>query len=146
MADETITQPAPTPEAEPSRAQERITELSEKVRIEAEARTAAETAKAEAEKRAAFAEGYADFVSNNPAAKEFKAQIQEKVMAGMSVEDAGFAILGKAGKLGAPATAPQAPVAGGSAAIQPPQQAQKNPSEMTQEERRKQLEKELQWA
>lgn len=147
MADDTINQPAPASEApkEENRAQERITQLSEKVKTEAEAKEQALKEKADAEKRAQFAEGYADFASNNPAAKEFKEQIREKVMAGMSVEDAGFAVLGKAGKLGAAAPASQPQVAGGSAATVPPQTGEKPVSEMSQAEKREALAKALQW-
>jgi hypothetical protein len=63
-------------------------------------------------------------------------------MAGMSVEDAGFAVLGKEGKLGG--MAPTQP-AGGSAATPPPQSGQKSVSDMTQDERRAELAKELGW-
>lgn len=121
---------------EDSRSNERITQLSEKVKTEAEARIAAENKAAEAERKAAFAEGYADFALNNPAAKEYKQQIQEKVLAGMSVEDAGFAILGKEGKLGVnlqPIV--QSPV-GGSATTNVPQATDKSVAQMTQAERR----------
>lgn len=142
MADETPAAPAP----EPSRAQERITELSEKVRQEAEARAAAEAKATEALKKATFAEGFVDMVGTYPAAKNFKADIESKVMAGYSVEDATLAVLGKAGQLGAPAPAPaQAPEmpAGGSASTAMPQGGDKPISEMTQSERRAQLEKDL---
>ena len=144
MADEQqIITPTPEPE---SRAQERITQLSEKVRLEAEGRTAAEAKALAAEKKAAFAEGYAEMLSSHPAAKEFKADIQAKVEAGSSVEDATYAVLGKAGKLGAPAPAPtpiqSQQVAGGSAANSIPQGV-KSVAEMTQAERRAELEKAL---
>ncbi len=136
---------------QPSEAEKRIKQLSGKVREEAEAKDAALQAKAEAEtklsaaeKKAAFAEGYADMVATNPAAKEFKADIEAKVMSGYSVEDATFAVLGKAGKLGTPAQAPQSP-AGGSAANQISKDGPKPVGEMTQAERRAALDKELIW-
>lgn len=145
MADETIIEPVQTPEPpkEESRANERITQLSEKVKTEAEAREKAEKSSADAEKRAQFAEGYADFALSHPTAKEFKAQIQEKVLGGMSVEDAGFAVLGKAGKLGV--EGPMVQPAGGSASTTPPQTGQKQVSDMTQAERREELAKQLGW-
>lgn len=125
-------------------AQERITQLSEKVKTEAEGRTAAEAKAAAAEKRAAFAEGYADIVATNPAAKEFKADIEAKVQSGLSVEDATYAVLGKAGKLGGTHAPTPIMPAGGSAVVTP-QGGTKTPTEMTQAERRAQLEKEIVW-
>ena len=147
MADditETAPEQKPQQPEEGSRAQERITQLSEKVKTEAEAKEAALKEKADADRRALFAEGYADFVTAHPAAQEFKDQIREKVNAGMSVDDAGYAILGKAGKLNAPKAEPQNP-AGGSAATVLPGNPTKSPGEMTQAERRAELEKMLQW-
>jgi hypothetical protein len=139
MADETQ---APAPEPQGSRAEERIIDLSAKVKVEAEARATAEAARLEAERRAQFAESFVDIVSTNPAAKEFKADIQAKVMSGYTPEDAAFAVLGKAGKLGYQAPAPESP-AGGSATTAMNGNATKSVSEMTQEERRAQLEKDL---
>ena len=148
MADETvITQVVPATE-EPSRAEERIQQLSEKVKNEATAREAAEKAKTEAEKRATFAEGFSDILATNPAAKDFKADIQAKVMSGYSVEDATFAVLGKAGKIGiqVPNVVPTATdVAGGSAVVNSAPVSQKSPLEMTQDERREALSKSLIW-
>lgn len=145
MADEPINQPVPpVVEAQPSRAEERITELSGKVKTEAEARLAAEDRATAAERKAAFAEGYADIVATNPAAKEHKAEIEAKVNGGYSVEDATYAVLGKAGKLGGPVPSPVMP-AGGSAVVPPTQTGNKTIAEMTQAERRAQLEKEIQW-
>lgn len=137
MAEDTTSNPAPaeTPREE-SRSQERITQLSEKVRLEAEARAAAEQKALEAERKAAFAEGYADFALNNPAAKEYKQQIQEKVLAGMSVEDAGYAILGREGKLGAAVQPIVQSPAGGSAITNVPMSGEKTVGQMTQQERR----------
>lgn len=145
MADEPITQPAPAEAPkEPTRAEERITQLSDKVKTEAEARQKAETNQAEAERRAAFAEGFVDIVTTQPAAKDHKEEIKEKVLKGYSVQDATYAVLGAAGKLGgAPAQSPQ--VAGGSAATAMPQGGQKEVKDMTQAERREQLSKDLLW-
>lgn len=145
MADEPIIPPVqPTTPQEPTRAEERITQLSDKVKTEAEARQKAETEKADAERRAAFAEGFVDIVTTQPAAKDHKDEIKEKVLKGYSVQDATFAVLGAAGKLnGIPAPAPQ--VAGGSAATAMPQGGQKEIKDMTQAERRAELEKNLLW-
>ncbi len=133
----------PTPEPAVNPAQERIQELSGKVKTEAEARQAAEERAIAAERKAAFAEGYADVVATNPAAKEFKSDIEAKVSTGMSVEDATFAVLGKAGKLGMPASPAPASPAGGSASTTISQTGTKTVAEMTQAERREALEKEL---
>jgi hypothetical protein len=143
MADENT---APAQESQGSRAEERIIDLSAKVKVEAEARATAEAARSEAEKRATFAESFVDIIAANPAAKEFKADIQAKVMAGYTPKDAAWAVLGEAGKLGVPApAAPESP-AGGSATTAMNGNATKSVSEMTQEERRSQLEKDLAWS
>ncbi len=149
MADEPIIDSTQQPETKPqvlSRTEERITELSDKVKTEAEARQKAEADKAEAERRATFAEGFADVVGTNPAAKDHKDEIKEKVLKGYTVQDATFAVLGAAGKLGGatPPTPPQ--VAGGSAPTNPGSTGQKEAKDMTQEERRAQLSKDLAWS
>lgn len=148
MADEqniTQTPSQPTVENQPSRAEERITQLSDKVKTEAELRQKAEAGKAEADRRAAFAEGFVDVIATQPAAKDHKEEIREKVLKGYSVQDATFAVLGAAGKLGASVSTPAPQVAGGSAATAMPQGGQKEIKDMTQAERRAQLEKDLIW-
>lgn len=146
MADETIIPPAPEHE---NRAQERITQLSEKVRLEAEGRTKAEEKALAAESRASFAEGFADILGNHPAAKDHKDEIRAKTLAGIPLEDATFAVLGKAGKLGGTQTpvVPQTPpqVAGGSAVTNAPQ-TQKGIGEMSVDEKRAELAKQLVWS
>lgn len=125
---------------EPSEAEKRIKQLSGKVETmagerdaEKLGREAAEAKTAEAERKFAFAEAFTDIVAANPSAKDFKADIQAKVLAGYTPEDATYAVLGKAGKLGQPKEESQT-IAGGSAVITPTQG--KSPAEMTQEERR----------
>lgn len=142
MADEPIIPPVTAPET--SRAQERITELSDKVKTGAEALATSEAAKAEADKRAAFAEGFVDVVSTNPAAKDHKDEIKEKVLKGYTLEDATFAVLGKAGKLGS--QAPVTPQVAGGSATTSPQSGEKQVKDMTQAERRAQLSKDLIWS
>jgi hypothetical protein len=148
MADETITQPTPVPAApEVSPAQERITQLSDKVKTVSEEKDKALADASAAEKRATFAEGFADVLGTQPAAKDHKDEIKAKVLAGLSVEDATFAVLGKAGKLG---NAPIAPIpttpAGGSAATVPAQTGEKSIGDMTQAERRAEIAKTLDWS
>lgn len=131
------------PVEKPSRSEERITELSDKVKIEAEGRVKAEADKADAERRATFAEGFVDVLSTNPQAKDHKDEIKEKVLKGYSMEDATYAVLGKAGKLGVqPQDKPQ--VAGGSATTAPTG-GQKEIKDMTLAEKRAALEKEIVW-
>lgn len=148
MADETIIEPV----AEPSPAQQRITQLSEKVRLTAEERdeqsrllSEESTKRISAEKERDFYQGFSDVVTTHPAAKDHKDDILAKVKSGYTVQDATFAVLGAANKLG-PAQAPQpmaGQVAGGSASTTPPQGGVKSVSEMSQAERREALEKEL---
>lgn len=142
MADETINQTVPPQEN--NRAEERITQLSDKVKTEAEARAKAESERTAAERRAVFAEGFADVLASHPMAKDHKDDIRAKVDAGLSVEDAAFAVLGKAGKLGAPVAPPPPPptqVAGGSAVVNTSGGSSKSLKEMTTAEKRAELEK-----
>lgn len=131
---------------EPSEVEKRIKQLSGKVREEAEAREKLAQEKAEAEKkasdaerRATFSEGFVDIMSTHPSAKEHKQEIQEKVMSGYSIEDATFAVLGKAGKLNAHVQEPVNP-AGGSAPINIQNTTQKSFKEMNGEELRSAVE------
>lgn len=137
MADEIITQPEPTPvvEQKPNPVEERITDLSSKVKIASEERDAALAKVAAAEKKAAFAEGFVGILESQPAAKEHRADIEAKVTAGLSLQDATYAVLGAAGKLGTPQVARQ-PIGGGSAQTPIISQADKKPDEMTRQEKR----------
>lgn len=145
MADEIINTPAPTQET--SRAEERIKELSDKVRLTSEERDEKARLLDVATRERDFYQSFTDLVATNPAAKDHKDAILEKVKGGYTTEDATFAVLGKAGLLGgAPqTTAPSQTVAGGSAAHTITQTGEKPVAEMSQDERRAQLEKELLW-
>lgn len=145
MADDTITPTVP----ETTPAQDRIIELSGKVKTVSDERDTALTAKQDAEKRAVFAESFVDVLANYPAAKDHKDEIKAKVLAGLSTEDATYAVLGKAGKLGGTQTpvvptVPQSP-AGGSAPTTITSNAEKTVAEMSLEEKRTALSKELIW-
>ena len=132
---------------EPSDAEKRIKQLSDKVKLTSEERDEKErllqesaTKIAATERERDFYAGFSDVVATNPNAKDFKDDIKSKVLAGYSVEDATFAVLGKAGKLGAPAPAETPSPAGGSAVISLPDNGgAKSISEMTQAERRQAL-------
>lgn len=130
---------------QPSEAEKRIKQLSKEKGEQIAAKEAAETAQAEAEKKAqdaerkaAFLEGFSDIVSENPSAKEFKAEMEQKVLSGMSIEDAKFAVLGKAGKLNQSIQV-ESP-AGGSATTTVTQKTEKSPKEMKSDELRTALE------
>lgn len=136
MADETIIETAPIDDSEKKRNEERYKQLSEKVRIEGEARGKAEETVLEVTKERDFYAGFSEIVSTNPAAKDHKDEILAKVKGGYTVEDATYAVLGKAGKLGQP-KAPEAQMpAGGSAVITPPQGGEKAIKDMSREERK----------
>jgi len=127
---------------QPSEAERRITDLSSTVKKTSEERDAEKAAREAAEAKAAAAErkaealsGFADVVAENPAAKDHKDDILSKVESGYTLEDATFAVLGKAGKLNAPTHETSSP-AGGSAATVLPSNTPKTIGEMSQEERR----------
>ena len=153
MADE-ITKTADELEVEnkQTEAQKRITQLSEKVRLTSEERDekarllGEESSKREAaEKERDFYAGFSDVVSTNPLAKDHKDDILAKVKSGYTVQDATFAVLGAAGKLGNTlAPTPQSP-AGGSSPTALPQGGVKPIGEMTQDERRDELAKAISW-
>lgn len=122
--------------------QKRITDLSTKVKETSqerdEARTAAETAKAEkaeAIKERDFYASFSDVVSAHPAAKDHKDEILAKVKTGYDVEDAAVAVLNKAGKL-TPKPVEKVSPAGGSAATAITGAPDKTVKEMTQAERK----------
>ncbi len=142
MADEIITQPATpavTIESKPNPVEERITDLSSKVKTASEERDAARAEAEAAKKTAAFANEFVDIAAEFPAAREHKADIEAKVMAGYSPKDAAFAVLGAAGKLGTPKVERQ-PVVGGSAPTTISLQGgNKNIEEMTRDEKRSAL-------
>ena len=139
----------PSDEDGESRSQQRIKQLSDKVELTAKERDELKVLRvedqkkiAELERENAFNSGFAEVLGTHVAAKDHKDAIKEKVMAGYSVEDATFAVLGKAGKLGETSSSPQ--VAGGSATTTP-QSTQKEVKDMNQAERREVLSKELIW-
>lgn len=129
-----------------NRSQERIKQLSDKVELTAKERDELKGLKEQAEAKAAdlqkerdFFQGFADVVATNPAARDHRDEILEKVKAGYSVEDATNTVLIKAGKFQQEAVVERPIVAGGSAQTQIPSSADKRPAEMTQDERRQAL-------
>ena len=136
-------------EEEPNinRSEQRIKDLSSKVRNQAqetaterEARQQAETRAETAEKRAEFLESFAGVAAKFPNASEYKDAIQEKVLSGYSVEDAAVAVLNAEGKLlpQDTQTEPQSEI-GGSASLPPLGGAEKPLDGLTSEEKRARL-------
>lgn len=134
-----------TPEPDKNPAQERITQLSDKVKATATERDDALSRAQAAEKERDFYAGFTDIVSTNPAAKDHKDDILAKVKSGLTVQDATFAVLGAAGKLGGAKLPEPANPAGGSAPTQLPASGSKPVAEMTQAERREKLSEEIVW-
>lgn len=128
---------------EVNKTEERIKNLSSKVKTTAEERDAAkaaaeaaEAAKTAAEKELSFYKAFSDVNAKYQGASEFSDAIREKFMSGYSMEDAAVAVLNKEGKLApqaAPAPAP-APAAGGSASTALPSAPSKNIHEMDRSE------------
>lgn len=89
-----------------NRSEERIRKLSSKVKenaqetaTEREARQAAEARAEAAEKKAEFLDAFTGVSTRFPGASEYRDAIQEKVLAGYTVEDATVAVLNAEGKL-----------------------------------------------
>lgn len=150
MTDENITTPQ-SPPVDTSRAEERIKQLSDKVESTSKERDEKlklieerDVKIASLERENTFNTGFGDILSTHSSAKDHKDEIREKVLAGMNVEDATYAVLGKAGKLVQP-TQPLPNPAGGSASMSISHTGDKPIADMTQEERRSQLAKDLIW-
>jgi len=136
-------------EQKTSEAERRIKELSEKVELTSKDRDEKDALIKERddkiaylEKEKEFSDSFSDVLEKYPNAKTFKDAIKERVDKGYSVEDATFAVLGKEGKLGVREMDVDTP-AGGSADTSISTDTEKPVSDMTQDERRRILEKEL---
>lgn len=127
--------------AEEDKTQERIKNLSSKVKDIATERDTEKSGREAAEKERDFYQGFTDMVPKYSAASEHKDAIKEKVMAGYTIEDATVAVLNAQGKLQPQAPAPvvQAPAAGGSAMNPPMEKMTKSVSEMNLAEMRAEL-------
>ena|SRR3990167_4963856 len=129
-----------------NRVEKRIKDLSEKVRLTAEERDAEKKKLEELTSNSAnlqrerdFYASFSDVVSTNPAAKDHKEDILAKVKSGYTVEDATYAVLGKAGKLNQPQPVVENPAGGAAAVNQSASGGEKPISEMTREEKRNAL-------
>lgn len=148
MADELDLDQLDTDIEKEHRESKRNKDLSEKVKLTSEERDEKdrllkeqETKTSELQKERDFYAGFSDVVSANPMAKDHKDDILAKVKSGYTVEDATFAVLGKAGKLGQQKTIESAPIskenpAGGSAPNQPMTGGAKPVDQMSREEKR----------
>lgn len=129
-----------------NKVEKRIKDLSEKVRLTSEERDEKNKLLQERDKKIvelerenSFNNGFVDMLSAHPMAKDHKDEIKQKVLSGYSVEDATFAVLGKANQLGQPQPIVDSPI-GGSAAINPPVTGGEKPfKDMTREEKRNKL-------
>lgn len=125
-----------------NKVEERITDLSEKVRTASQERDAEKAARLKAEEEAkakdkevSFYKDFSKAASQFPNAAEFQDEIRTKVMSGYSTEDAIVSVLNSKGKL--ITKAPEKPiVAGGSSVTPPVRTAQKELHEMSREEKR----------
>lgn len=130
-----------------NRTEARIKDLSSKVREKAseaeaakEAAQKAEEAREAAEKRAEFLENFSNVSAKYPDATEYKADIEAKVQAGYSLEDAAVAVLASQGKFTPQVEqVQQSQAAGGSAPTEIPVYADKPIGEMSREEMRNAL-------
>lgn len=142
MADDMLEQEEISP------AEQRIKDLSAKVKLTSTERDELKAAKeqSDAEKAAAlkeveFYKGFNTMTSKYQGAGEFQDKIKEKVMAGYDMEDATVSILNREGKLNSPISEPARPKdspAGGSAATTL-RSNEKTFSEMDRSERRQAL-------
>lgn len=126
-----------------NKVEKRIKDLSEKVRLTAEERDAekrkveeSNSKTNELQRERDFYASFADVVSSNPAAKDHKEDILTKVKSGYSVEDATYAVLGKAGKLSQPQPIVDNPIGGSASVNQPVIGGTKKINEMTRDEKR----------
>lgn len=126
-----------------SESEQRIKQLSGLAKSIAEERDTEKKAREDAEGKVTqanlerdFYQGFSDVLGKHPQANEHKEDIKAKVMTGMSVQDATYAVLGGANKLGQPAIESH-PIAGGSASNSLPQSGTtKTVAEMSREEKR----------
>lgn len=131
-----------------NRTEERIRKLSSKVKEQAgetaterEQRIVAEERAEKAEKRAEFLDGFTGLASKYPNATEHRDAIQEKVLAGYSIEDATVSVLAAEGQF-VPQTQASPPTdspLGGSAVTASLSGDQKSVPEMSREEKREAL-------
>lgn len=148
MADETLEKSAQELESENkmTEAEKRIKQLSEKVRLTSEERDERDkfikekdVKISELERENSFNSGFSDILGTHQAAKDHKDEIKAKVLAGYSVEDATYAVLGKAGKLGGSSQQFVPSPTGGSASTSLPSGGEKSIKDMSPAERRQAL-------
>ena len=128
-----------------NKVEQRIKDLSEKVRTTSQERDELSKAKQQLEverdsisKERDFYSKFSDSTAKYAGAHEYKDKILEKVKAGYDVEDATVAVLAKEGKLGSPAAqvVEKDTVAGGSATTAMKGDGIKSLSEMNRDEKR----------
>ena len=130
-----------------NKVEERIKDLSSKVRLTSEERDEKDkllkerdTQVASLTKENQFLSSFTDLTAKYPNAHEYKDAIKEKVLLGYDPEDAAVAVLNKEGKLGvteAPIVPAESPVGGSATTV--PTVGEKAIADMTQEERKSAL-------
>lgn len=129
-----------------NKVEKRIKTLSEKVKLTSEERDELAKAKETLEgektslsKERDFYKGFNQISTKYPGASEYQDKILEKVNAGYDVEDATISILAKEGKFTPAETRTETENAAGGSASTTINSGDKNPQEMTQDERRAKL-------
>ena len=122
-------------------------DLSDKLRVEGEARVKAEEEASIAKKEAEFFKNFNPLIGKYPGASEYQDQVQERFMKGYDMEEATLAVLAKEGKYTPPApvepeVVPESP-AGGSAVNAIPGSGDKSLEELTPDEKQAKLEEAL---
>lgn len=131
-----------------NKVEERIKDLSSKVRLTAEERDEKDKLLKERDeqltnltKENQFLSSFTDLTAKYPNAHEYRDAIKEKVLSGYDPEDAAVAVLAKEGKLGgtpAPIVPPESPI-GGSATTVTTATGDKPLNELTRDELREAL-------
>lgn len=132
--DEQVEQPVVE---KPDRSDKRFQDLSQKVKTTSEENDLLKTEKAAVEKELEFHKEFSKL--KQPDALDYQDKIKEKYLAGYDMEDAANSVLIKAGKFTAPTTQRESPM-GGSATTAMKTGGEKELGEMTQAEKRAELE------
>ena len=134
------------PSQDINREKDRNKKLADKVKTTSEERDAlakekeeVSQAKAQAEKERDFYKGFSQVSSKYPGAHDYQDKILEKVNSGYDLEDATISILAKEGKYTPAQPAIEREIAAGGSADIGMVEGGKQPHELSQDERRKEL-------
>jgi len=118
-----------------NKVEERITDLSEKVKTAATERDTEKVAREAAEKERDFYKGLTKLSAKHPNATDYEDEIREKVMKGYDMEDAAIAVLSKKGKLTMNTQKVERETVAGGSATTNPSSGSKGVKDMSQTER-----------